>query len=243
MRGLLFEAICFKDTEAERYYEEKLRLNKGGQSVHTQRIYDQARMFDIVASKYGISIENTQVPLHGDLEIERFDHIKFSLEGTADIVSHINAPGFSYNKAITDLKLTMDRNSEFGEYSYGAPQFMDMTQGSIYSFLSGTPFALLVFDYRSRDRGHILIPVATMAMFPKQPTDPKMLQYYNVAKDRFTDLKVVIKDTAHMILKWDALEYPIASSFEACKSCPLNPYNYIDVGVPVCDNASFTEII
>lgn len=243
IRGLLFESICFRDKEAEEYYERKLRLNKGGQSVHTQRIYDAARMFDIVANKYEISIEDTQVPLHGTLEIERFEHIKFSLKGTADIITPINSPGFGHNKAVIDVKLTMEF-TDFGEYCWNSPQFMDHTQAVLYSYLSGLPFAYLINSYSSKARGHKMIPIATPQLFPNgQPDDLNKLQHYNVAKDRFTDFKVVIKDVAHKVLKWHAEGFPSNPSFEACKHCPLNPLNYIDMGIPVCDNASFTEII
>ena len=145
MRGLLFEAICFRDKEAEEYYAEKLTLNNGRRSIHTDRIYEQAQMFEMVAGKYGLTIDNTQVHLHGGLHMPKFPDIEFSLEGTADIVTEIHATGFDYAVAVVDLKLTMDRNSEFGEFAWGAPQFMDHTQAILYSYLANVPAAYLFF--------------------------------------------------------------------------------------------------
>ena len=244
-RGLLFEAIIAGDHETEYAVERSLRLQNGRQSVHTVRIYEQAERFDIIAHKYGIKLDKYQVKYHGGLEIKHFEHINFELEGTGDLETPIESPMFSHNNALIDIKLTMDRNSEFSEFSWGAPQYMDHTQLVLYSYLSGLPAAYMVFDYKSRDRGHKIIPVATMAMFPDgQPDDLARQQHYNAAKDRFVALKVAIKDTAHTVLKWDAEGYPAEPSFEACKSCPMNPQNNLFIEKEqICKMASQTEIV
>ena len=244
-RGILFEAICLKDEEVEYQMERKLRLRNGKQSVHTQRIYEAAERFAMIADKYEMTINENQVTVHGDLEIERFEHIKFELEGTIDNITGVNSPIFHHARAGIDMKLTMDRNSEFSEWSWGKPEYMDHVQLVLYGFLSKLPQAYMIFDYKARDRGHKFIPVATPEMFPNgQPEDLHMRQHYNLAKERFTDLRINIKDVAHTILKWDATEYEPEPSYEACKNCPLSPQNFNeDDQSLLCKQASYTSIV
>jgi len=239
MYGRYFEEVCFKGRYIDEY-DRAIRLSSGKKSIQQLRIEEQADMFPMIANRYGIQVHNSDEKrniwrrLHGRLEVKEHPEIEFELKGTCDIESPVEMTGFSYTKAIIDLKLTMDRESKFGEYCWGTPEYMDLFQIVFYSYLGQVPGAYLVFDYRPSGRGHKFIPVATEAMFhnpdgsPNQKMITENAEFYQAAKDRQVKLRVLIKDTVDAILKMDAEGYPKMPSYDNCSNCPLNPVNQLE---------------
>lgn len=250
MNGSYFEALCFKEDEIAAYYRARLMEGHRNQPISLSRIEDQARMFDIVTKGYGMQIipkgehKNTWIQLEGGLEYDKFPEIKFKFEGSADLVTPVTVDGFNYHRIVLDLKLTIDRNSRFGEYCWGEPQFMDVTQTVFYSYLASIPAAYLVFDYKKNDRGHKLIPVATKAMFPKNKQFEGN-ETFRIARQRQEDLNILIKDTIHLILKWHSEGYLENPGYDNCNRCPLNSQNQIKQSNPdlICDKAGMTQHI
>ena len=221
--------------------DDLVRLKDGSRSMDQMRIDEQVNMFQMVVQSYGMNIDNVQVHKEMPIEIERFPDIKFKLSVTGDMITPVNIKGYSYPLIVTDLKLTKDRTSEFSEYCWGKPEYMDFFQIILYSTVFNIPGAYLVFDYKPENRGHIFLPVATMAMFPDgKPKDHALQGGYETAKLRAQDLQIGLKNTAYTILKWHAEGYPTEPSYDACDKCPLNPKNQLKEEDPryICQEAS-----
>ena len=252
MNGSYFEALCFKEDEIANYYHDRLMEGHRTEPIALSRIQEQARMFDIITKRYGIQVipkgpdKNTWIKLEGKLEYDKFPEIKFKLEGSSDLVTPVTVKGFNYHRIVLDLKLTIDRNSRYGDYCWGEPQFMDVTQVVFYSYLGNIPAGYLVFDYKKNDRGHKFIPVATLAMFPnKNKAQYEGNETYRVARQRQEDLNILVKDTIHLILQWHNEGYIENPNYDNCNRCPLNPQNQIKQSNPdlICDKAGMIQHI
>lgn len=252
MNGSYFEALCFKQHDLAEYWRKKLMIGHKTVPIALSRIEEQSRMFDVVTKRYGIVIttegpdKNIWIDLKGKLEYNKFPEIEFNLEGASDIITPVTVTGFSYNRIVLDLKLTIDRNSRFGEYCWGEPQFMDVSQIIFYSYLAKVPAAYLVFDYKKDARGHKFIPVATEAMFPEN----KRSQYENnetfrTARQRQEDLNILVENTILRVIRWHNEGYEETPSYDNCDKCPLNPSNQIKQSNPdfVCDKAGMIQHI
>jgi hypothetical protein len=227
--GMYFESHVLGSGRSGKLFELP-KLKKGGRSIDNIRIDEQINNFDLVAHKYGLIIVKEGRSCNTQVEVERLveslDHpnVVFKITGTIDLISPIDAGIHKYPAAAIDIKLPKDRDNEHGEYSWGLPQYMDHTQGVLYSFLTDFPFFYLIFDYRSKDRGHKLIPVITMAMFPDGETLENR-KAYTVARQRQSDLKLSVKEVISTVMRWDYEKYPTHASYDNCKNCPLNPQN------------------
>ncbi len=229
-KGLYFESLALGKGRSGSLFDLP-RLINGNKSIDQQRIDNQAHMFSMVADMYKMSIIkdgklcNVQVPASMELQIKEYPDVKLKLTGGLDIVSPIDVPktDYKYDMAVIDLKLTMSRFNEHGKYCWGVPQYLDLTQGVLYSTITGLPFFYLLFDYKEKTgNGHILIPVATMAMFPNGLQDPKDEQYYNSAKQRLVDLRVNVKTAVEQVMMIDSQGYPERPSYSNCERCPLS---------------------
>jgi len=196
-------------------------LKSGKKPIDYIRIDNQVEMAEMVFHKYGIIKDYVQIERKIPLEYDEHPGIKFWLKVHADLVSPVKMKGFDYPYAVIDLKLTQDRNSRFGEFCWGEPQYMNHNQAILYSYVFKLPFIYLVFDYRPKDfeAGYKAIPVITSSM--KNLSE----EHLNLAKHRDFDLKMTIQGTIDKIIMWDAHDYPAEPAPEICKLCPLNPLN------------------
>jgi hypothetical protein len=159
------------------------------------------------------------------LEIDAYPDLKLALHGGLDIVSPIHVKGTEYNypAAVIDLKLATSRFNEHGKYCWGVPQYMDMMQIVLYSTITNLPGFYYIFDYKEKTgNGHLLLPVATMAMFPNGPQTQEDEKYYTLAKQRLSDIKVSVKKTVEQVMKMDSEGYVETPSYENCDRCPLS---------------------
>jgi len=203
-------------------------LRNGERSADQIRIDEQIKAFDIVTHNYGMIVikegksRNTQIPVRKKVEYEEYPNVEIVIDAVIDLISPISIRDYNLDAAIFDLKLPMDRNNEHGKFSWGLPQYMDHTQAVLYSHILNLPFFYLLFDYKKNDKGHKLIPVATLSMFPEGKTAANE-QSYLLAKQREIDLKLNIKEVIRLIMEWDYKGYPEFGSDDNCKKCPLNP--------------------
>ena len=229
-KGLYFESLLLGKGRTGSLFELP-RLRNGNKSIDQIRIEEQVNMAEMVFKMYGIEIFkkgkscNVQIESSMAIEYKEYPDIDFSLSGGMDIISPISVPktNYNYDAAVIDIKLTMSRFNEHGKYCWALPQYMDLTQGVLYSTLTGIPFFYLVFDYKEkRGNGHLLLPVATMAMFPNGYSSVEEEQYYNVAKQRQSDLRVNIKTVIEQVIMMHAEGYPERPSYSNCDMCPIS---------------------
>jgi len=229
-KGLYFESILLGKGRSGSLHDLP-RLKTGAKSIDQVRIEDQAKIGEMVLKMYGIDIIkegklcNVQVPVSMPAQYDCYPDIKFFLNGSLDILSPITVPktNFNYPMAVIDIKLAMSRFNQHGKYSWGLPQYMDFTQGVLYSTITNLPFFYLIFDYKEKSgNGHLLLPVATMAMFPNGLERAEDEPFYNLAKQRQSDLRVNVKTVAEQILKCDSEGYPENPSYDNCDRCPIS---------------------
>lgn len=244
-KGLYFESLLLGKGRTGSVFDLP-RLKNGRKSIDQIRIESQAEMAVMVLKMYGMEVIkkgplcNTQVLAKRPISFEQHPQVEFMLKGGLDLLTPVDFPDtkFKYDTAIVDIKLTGSRFNEHGKYCWGLPEYMDMTQGVLYSTITGLPFFYLVFDYKEkRGNGHVPIPVSTMAMFPNGLEDPEEEPYYNLAKKRAVDLKVNIKTTVEQILLMDSMGYPERPSYNNCELCPLNKF----YPGGTCEHANFIK--
>jgi len=229
-KGLYFESRLLGKGRTGSLFELPT-LKNGKQSIDQVRIDAQVKMAEMAFKMYGMEIIkegpqcNVQVEASMLLDYAQYPDIKLTLNGGMDIVTPINVPKTDYNyyAAVVDIKLTMSRFNEHGKYCWGLPQYMDVTQGVLYSALTGLPFFYNVFDYKEKTgNGHLLLPVATMAMFPNGPTSLEEEEGFNMAKQRDSDLRVNLKTVVELVVGMDAEKYPEKPSYNNCDNCPVS---------------------
>jgi len=229
-KGLYFESLLLGKGRTGSLFDLP-RLKNGNKSIDQIRIDEQVNYAQMVSKMYGIEIIkegktcNVQVASSRPLSFSQYPNLKLNLSGGLDIVSPISVPKtkYDYAAAVIDIKLTMSRFNEHGHYCWALPQYMDFTQGVLYSTITGLPFFYLIFDYKEKKgNGHLLLPVATMAMFPNGLVNPEDEEYYNMAKQRASDLRVNVKTTVEQVLMMDAQGYPEKPSYDNCERCPIS---------------------
>lgn len=229
-KGLYFESLLLGKGRTGSLFELP-RLRNGNKSIDQIRIEDQVKMAEMVFKMYGIEIFktgktcNVQVESSMKLEYKEYPHIDFKLTAGMDIVSSIKVPktNYNYSAAVIDIKLTMSRFNEHGKYCWALPEYMDLTQGVLYSTITGLPFFYLVFDYKEKTgNGHLLLPVATMAMFKDGVQLIADEPFVIIAKQRESELRVNIKTAIEQVLFSDAEGYKEIPSYNNCDRCPIS---------------------
>jgi len=152
LKGSYFETLCIgsgaggrktedlprkrltkvRDLENIKRKEHGLPEVKGDKTLDQQRIEQQAARFRILSAKHQITIleENTQVrirvPWHKNPDIHL--SCEFDIFPTAIMTKD------GLKLTIIDLKLTADVNATYGEYCWGAPEYMDLIQAYMYHY-------------------------------------------------------------------------------------------------------------
>lgn len=223
-KGNFFETKCIGSSVYGK--TESLPLGKKGQkSLDQQRIEEQVLNFKLVCEQYGIIInqteqlgmpKNVQKHFSVPVEIDQFaqEGIKTVINLTADILSPISYGQVDYPVAIIDLKLTIDRNSKYGDYCWGAPEYMDHIQAYVYGFILGFPFFYLVFDYNAKDRGYKIIPVNTNLQHPNPEKREEAMR-------RYKETVEIIRNTIQRIIDHHHHGWYTNPNRNNCKNCPL----------------------
>lgn len=219
--GVFFETLCIGKSNSDPIYDLKRKRN-GDKTIDQVRIEEQAYLFKNTLDKYGIilipdgqgSYRNVQVSQKIKHEMEGYEDIDIYVEGVADIISPVSYGKYNYDTAVIDLKLTLNRESNYGYYCWGTPEYMDHIQAFIYSYIFKMPFLYWVFDYNSRDRGEKIIPINTNI---EHKDRGKAME----ARIRFKDMMQAIRSTAADILTYHTMGWPIVPKYERCKPCPI----------------------
>ncbi len=121
-----------RELENIRRKENDLPEIKGDKTMDQIRIEQQANRFKILCAKYQVSVfeSNTQtkiiVPWHKNPDV------LLSMEYDIFPTPIITNDGLMM--AIIDLKLTADIHVTYGEYCWGAPEYLDIIQGMMYHY-------------------------------------------------------------------------------------------------------------
>jgi len=219
--GIFFETICLGKSNNDESITDLPRKRNGEKKVDQIRIEEQAFLFKQKLIEYGMMLvpgtdEYKNVQVHGCVkhEMAGFGDIDVFIEGTADMITPIEYQLYKYDAAVGDLKLTIDRNSTYGYYSWGKPEHMDHIQAFVYSYLFNLPFFYWVFDYNSKDRGEKIIFVNT------NTEHPDTLKA-NEARIRFKEMFQSIRTVAAEIITAYAKNWPTSPEYNRCKSCPV----------------------
>lgn len=224
MNGQFFETLALGST-AYGVMDSLPLTKKGTKSISQQRIEEQVLNFKLVCEQHGIIInkeekpgmpKNVQKNFYIPIELEGFNEegIETVISMTADILSPISYGQVDYPMAVLDLKLTWDRNSTFGDYCWGVPEYMDHIQAYVYGFILGFPFFYIVFDYNSKERGYKIIPVNTNLQHPDSNKREEAMR-------RYKETIEIIKETINRILNHHYHGWYTNPNHDNCKSCPL----------------------
>lgn len=218
------------------------RLSSGKKGVDQLRIEDAAHQFSRVAESYGMIINDKNVQVKAQKNYELPDNhpykrqLNITVEGTGDLITPMVYRKIEYPEFCIDIKLALNRDNLHGEFCWGAPEYMDHTQGILYSTLFELPFAYMIWDYKKDDRGHKLIMLNTLANYINREIIPEIEGLFQQAKRREFDLYQSISLTIDKIIQYETEGWPAEPSYSLCTNCPLSPQNGGD-----CDEFSHVE--
>ena len=199
---------------------------KGDKTLDQVRIERQAQIFKVLCDKYQVTVTygNTQVriivPWHRNTEV--LLSMEFDIFPTAIITKD------GLRLAIIDIKLTADVESSFGEYCWGRPEFMDITQALMY--LYGVKKLAANIDMNPHMRDLLTRPAINLIehnqidffywVFSYKKIDNKLIK---VAWDqtREQELHETINKAVSLIDYYEAMGWPTKPHYSLCKTCPV----------------------
>lgn len=209
-RGLYFESKILGSTANSKEYILPKTAN-GKTSTAEVRINEQIDMFPMICDKYGVIVSDINTQVDKTVQLESYGDIQIFMKVKADLISPITIDGEDIEAAVIDFKLT--GNIETGYWS----NYIDFTQGVIYSLVFNLPFYYWIFDY-SPSLQNSLRRLITSG-FTKNDEEK------NEASIRKIELFEKIRKAIEMILMHEHEGYVENPSEKSCKQCPLNPDN------------------
>lgn len=201
---------------------------KGDKTMDQIRIEQQAQRFKVLSAKYQITVldENTQVritiPWHKNPEI--YLSMEFDIFPTAIITNE------GLKLAIIDLKLTADINTSFGEYCWGAPEYMDLIQAYMYHY--GARQVINHVDNNPRMVELLTKPAVALIQhnqlefyywvfnYKKETLEDKLVKVvWDVTKEQ--ELHEAIRKVASLIEYYEQLGWPAKPNYKLCKECTV----------------------
>jgi len=247
-KGSFFETLCIgrgaggriiddlprkrlkKEQEIENIKREKQGFPplKGDKTIDQIRIEQQAARFKVLSAKYQVTVlnENTQVkiivPWHKNPEI--YLSMEFDIFPTAIISND------GFRMAIIDLKLTGDIHTTFGEYCWGAPEYLDVIQAIMYHYgarqvvnyveLNPHMTELLTKPAVSLIKKNDLDFYYWVFNYKKAKLEDKLIKV-SWDSTRENELHEAIRKTVALIEYYENLEWPAEPNFKLCKECTI----------------------
>lgn len=210
LKGSYFETHVLGSMGNGSEVKDLPRKRNGEPTIDQARIDLQIEAFPKVLEEYGIKMPKEKAR---QLSVTK-EYNGYTIKGIFDFVTEINSDEYgTYPIAVFDLKLTKDRDNEFGDFCWGVPENMDHIQAHMYTWLfldyykAHLPegyvpgFYYLLFDYKPAF-GHKLVKVEYDAYYEGQ----------------------LLERIDHCISKVEEAikeEWPASPSPEMCKNCPL----------------------
>lgn len=201
---------------------------KGEKTMDQIRIEQQAQRFKLLAAKYQISVldENVQVrvtvPWHKNPEVY--------LSGEFDIFPTAIITNEGLKLAIIDLKLTADINASFGEYCWGAPEYMDLIQAYMYHYIARQ--VLKHIDKNPHITNVLTKPAVNLIQqnqlefyywvfnYKKETLEDKLVKVvWDATKEQ--ELHEAIRKVVSLIEYYEQLQWPTKPNFRLCKECTV----------------------
>jgi hypothetical protein len=248
LKGSYFETLCIgsgaggrktddlprkrlvkaRELENKKRVENNLPEIKGEKTMDQIRIEQQAQRFKLLSAKYQISImtENTQVkvkiPWHKNPEI--LLAMEFDIFPTAIITNE------GLKLTIIDIKLTADVNATFGEYCWGAPEYMDLIQAYMYHY--GARQVINHVEMNPHMRELLTAPAVNLIRsnqlqfyywvfnYKKELLEDKLIKVvWDSTKEQ--ELHEAIRKTVSLIEYYEKLEWPAKPQYKLCKECTV----------------------
>jgi hypothetical protein len=225
IKGLYFESKCLgASADGSATIDLPRHKKTGAKLADHDRIDLAVERFSQVKQDYGLVIDVDQTQVYQKRRWVDTDHtwnIPISLDGTLDFVSPIATPGYSFESATIDLKLTKDKdvcdaftNGLFHATPWGNMEMADFNEAMMYRLIFGRPFIYLVFDYKKDNAGFKDIPIITDINDP----DPQKAAKASI---RMAELQRSIRWVVAAILKWESLGWPMLPIAKVCATCPI----------------------
>lgn len=199
---------------------------KGDKTLDQVRIEEQAIKFKALCAKYQVVVTDGNVQLRITLPWHKNPNIHLS--GGTDIFPTTIMTSKGIQLAIIDLKLTADVTSGFGEFSWGAPEFMDHTQGMLYSYL----VRRLVnhIDMNPHMKEVLTKPAVELItrdqvffyywVFGYKKIENKFVEV-NWDQNRENELHEAIRKCVSLIEYYESLSWPARPDYKTCKECTV----------------------
>lgn len=212
---------------------EKKPLLQGEKYLDHIRVDDQIIRFKSLVKQYKMIItdSNVQVPIL----IEWGQDPNVYLSAELDIFpTTILLPDEEEGNvpkmfaAIIDLKLTADINATYGEYCYGNPQYLDLTQGKMYHYvvrninknLNPGLSGLITDTVQSLIDKNAIKFLLWVFNYKKDTLEDKFIQVkWDANKE--AELHESIRKTVSSLEAGEKLDWPTNPIFHLCKSCPV----------------------
>lgn len=199
---------------------------KGEKTTDQERIEEQSRQFKILANKYQITVSdlNTQVkiviPWHKNPEI----YLGMELDIFPTAIMTNEGP----KMAIIDLKLTYDINNTYGEFCWGAPEFMDLNQAYMYSYGVRHIYENIEMNMHLKDL--LTKPAINLInngqidfyywIFAYKKMEQKLIKItWDDIKEK--ELHESIRKTVSLIEFYEQQEWPAKPDYKICKECTV----------------------
>ena len=220
LNGLYFETKCFGKSAGNRKFDELPRINKGiKKSVDNLRIDEQILMFKQLTIDRNFVVDkemrNVQLFIKGKYPNTIYQDVTVILTAELDYLGPFKDNGVFYPTAVVDLKLTKDVDSEWGDFCWGKPEFMDHTQATFISYMTKFPFFYWIFDYKPSGRSNRVIQIN----HDVNHIDPVVA---NKAKFRLNQLHEDIRKTVVEIVTNFKTGWERRPVIENCKKCNLD---------------------
>lgn len=201
------------------------KLLKGGKYLDHLRIDDQIYRFKTLIRKHQIIISdlNVQVPIY-----TRWDKDEdIMLKAELDIFPTTILINGELNAAIIDLKLTADIHSEYGEYCYGKPEYLDLIQAKMYHYvirnidpkLNPNLSELISGSIQNLINDNRVQFLLWIFNYKKTVLEDKFIQV-KWDGNKQAELNESIRKTIGILNMGEQQEWPTNPSYDLCKKCP-----------------------
>jgi hypothetical protein len=219
-RGIYFETMLLGKNARDEEVSPEVTASKGLPTAEQKRIDQQIinakNVFEDRGIKFGIN--DVQVKGRKQLVMPELD-FDIHLTQLADIISPIRYRDEMFEKAVIDIKLTSNLTSTFGDFGWGAFEWMDKNQAYVGSYVHNLPFFYLVFDYPANNMGYRLFKVNTLQSYKGLSHEHPI---YNEVLTRYHEMKETTRKTAAFIDYHNSTEWEARPHVSLCVDCPVS---------------------
>jgi len=200
-------------------------LIKGEKYLDHLRIDDQIHRFKALIKKHQIIISNlnVQVPIYTKWDKDESVMLKAEL----DIFPTTILIDGELNAAIIDLKLTADIHSEYGEYCYGKPEYLDLIQAKMYHYvirnidpkLNPALSELVSGSIQNLIKDNRVLFLLWIFNYKKNVLEDKFIQV-KWDGNKEAELNESIRKTIGILEMGEKEQWPTNPTYELCKKCP-----------------------